>query len=213
MFMGRLAEAWMQRNSQETRKRILKAVGRLLARSGFRDVGINSVAREAGVDKVLIYRYFGGLPDLLKAYAEGGDFWPSADELLGAVPNRERHTPAELAASLLIEFGRALRRRPITQEIMRWELLENNQLTSALAHYREEQSMKLFALFRDIGHADSQSIGALLGAGQTYLLLRAKTADVYNGLVLKEDQDWKRVEEAIRLLVGLAFRGQPTSEN
>jgi hypothetical protein len=73
--------------------------------------------------------------------------------------------------------------------------------------------MKLFALFRDIGHADSQSIGALLGAGQTYLLLRAKTADVYNGLVLKEDQDWKRVEEAIRLLVGLAFRGQPTSEN
>jgi AcrR family transcriptional regulator len=195
----------MQRNSQETRKRILKAVGRLLARSGFRDVGVNSVAREAGVDKVLIYRYFGGLPNLLKAYAEGGGFWPSADELLTAVPDRETKTEAELAASLLIEFGRALRRRPITQEIMRWEMLEKNQLTDALAHYREEEGMKLLSLFRNVGSAEIQAIAALLGAGQTYLLLRAKTTDVYNGLELKKDQCWKRVEEAIRLLVGLAF--------
>ena len=195
----------MQRSSQETRKRILKAVGRLLARSGFRGVGINSVAREAGVDKVLIYRYFGGLPDLLKAYAEGGDFWPSADDLLAAVPDAETKTEAELAASLLIEFGRALRRRPITQEIMRWEVLDKNQLTDALAQYREAQSMKLLSLFRNAGIADVEAIAALLGAGQTYLLLRAKTADVYNGLELKKNQDWKRVEEAIRLLVGLAF--------
>jgi AcrR family transcriptional regulator len=197
----------MQRNSQETRKRILKAVGRLLARSGFRNVGINSVAREAGVDKVLIYRYFGGLPNLLKAYAQEGDFWPSADELLTAVPDWETKTEAELGASLLIEFGRALRRRPITQEIMRWEMLEKNQLTDALAHYREEQSMKLLRLFRNVGSAEIQVIAALLGAGQTYLLLRAKTTNVYNGLELKKDRDWKRVEEAIRLLVGLAFTG------
>jgi len=196
----------MQRNSQETRKRILKAVGRLLARSGFRDIGINSVAREAGVDKVLIYRYFGGLPNLLKAYAEGGDFWPSADELLTAVPDRKSKTEADLAASLLIEFGRALRRRPITQEIMRWEMLENNELTDALAHYREQESMKLLSLFRDKGSIDVRAIAALLGAGQTYLLLRAKTADVYNGLVLTKDKDWKQVEKAIGLLVGLAFR-------
>ena len=196
----------MQRNSQETRKRILKAVGRLLARSGFRDIGINSVAREAGVDKVLIYRYFGGLPNLLKAYAEGGDFWPSADELLTAVPDRKSKTEADLAASLLIEFGRALRRRPITQEIMRWEMLEKNELTDALAHYREQESMKLLSLFRDKGSTDVRAIAALLGAGQTYLLLRAKTADVYNGLALTKDKDWKQVEKAIGLLVGLAFR-------
>jgi AcrR family transcriptional regulator len=195
----------MQRDSHETRKRILKAVGRLLARSGFRGVGVNSVAREAGVDKVLIYRYFGGLPNLLKAYAEGGDFWPSANELLTAVRDRETKTQAELAASLLIEFGRALRRRPITQEIMRWEMLEKNQLTNALAHYREEQGMKLLSLFRNVGNAEMQAIAALLGAGQTYLLLKAKTTDVYNGLELKKDNGWKRVEEAIRLLVGLAF--------
>jgi hypothetical protein len=88
---------------------------------------------------------------------------------------------------------------------MRWEVLDKNQLTDALAQYREAQSMKLLSLFRNAGIADVEAIAALLGAGQTYLLLRAKTADVYNGLELKKNQDWKRVEEAIRLLVGLAF--------
>lgn len=191
----------MEKNSERTRKKIIEAVRRLLARSGFRDIGINSIAREAGVDKVLIYRYFGSLDDLLSAYANEGDFWPSAEELLAAIPNRSRDSEAELAANLLIQFGRALRRRPVTQEIMRWEMLERNELTDALAHHREEQALKLLQPFHGLGGADIQAISAVIGAGLTYLILRAKTADIYNGLNLKKEEDWKRVENAIRLIV------------
>jgi len=42
------------RNREATRARLIESVGNLLAREGFRAVGINAVAREAGVDKVLI---------------------------------------------------------------------------------------------------------------------------------------------------------------
>ena len=195
----------MPRNSQQTRKKIIAAVGRLLSRSGFRNLGVNAIAREAGVDKVLIYRYFGGIPELLRAYAEEGDFWPTAEELLsefrGQLPQRDE----DLAATLLIEFGRALRRRPITQEIMRWELLERNELTDALAHYREEQGMKLIRMIRGARGVDLQALGSLLSAGQTYLILRSKTVAVYNGLQLDSDRDWKRLEKSTRHLVELAF--------
>ena len=190
----------MRRNSQETRKRILQAVGRLLARSGFRDVGINSIAHEAGVDKVLIYRYFGGLPELLRAYAEEGDFWPSTAELLGTARELGAQTEVEMAAALLIAFGRALRRRPITQEIMRWELLEQNALTDTLAHYREEQARELIGSFAGSG-IDVEALSSLLAAGQTYLILRAKTVDVYSGLELRKDKDWARLEQAIALVL------------
>lgn len=195
----------MERNKARTRNAILAAAGRLLAREGFRNLGINAVAREAGVDKVLIYRYFGGMEDLLKAYAEAGDFWPSAESLIAAVETGQPPNAAELAANLLIEFGRAIRRRPVTQEIMRWELLERNELTDALARYREEEAVKLLGLLRESGDVDVQAIGALIAAGQTYLILRAKTAETYDGLRLDEDADWARVEEAIRSLVRLAF--------
>lgn len=193
------------RNSQQTRKKIIGAVGRLLSRSGFRNLGINTIAREAGVDKVLIYRYFGGIPELLRTYAEEGDFWPTAAELLAGLRGPLPPSNADLAAQLLIEFGRALRRRPITQEIMRWELLERNELTDALAHYREEQGMKLIRMIRGARGLDLQALGSLLSAGQTYLILRAKTAAVYNGLDLGDDRDWKRLEQNIRHLVRLAF--------
>jgi AcrR family transcriptional regulator len=62
---------------------LLSAVCSLLARKGFKAIGVNSVAREAGVDKVLIYRYFSGLPGLISAYGKEGDFWPLPLELAG----------------------------------------------------------------------------------------------------------------------------------
>ncbi|MDZ7592579.1 MAG: helix-turn-helix domain-containing protein [Rubrivivax sp.] len=51
-------------------------VGMVLARDGFGAVGVNAIARQAGVDKVLTYRHFGGLPERLRAWGERGPFWP-----------------------------------------------------------------------------------------------------------------------------------------
>ncbi|RPI71559.1 MAG: TetR/AcrR family transcriptional regulator, partial [Desulfobacteraceae bacterium] len=58
------------RDSEQTRRALINAVGSLLARDGFQAVGVNAVAKEAGVDKVLIYRYFGGLPGLIAAFGK-----------------------------------------------------------------------------------------------------------------------------------------------
>src|SRR5262249_26980591 len=152
-------------------------VGRLLETRGFEDVGVNAVAREAGVDKVLIYRYFGKMPELLRAFAEKGDHWPSDAELLGDDAPTE---PAALAAHVLVRFGRAIRSRPQTQAIMRHELSARNPLTDALADAREEQAMRLLSRVGELG-PEARAGGALLAAGLTYLALRANTADDYNG--------------------------------
>jgi AcrR family transcriptional regulator len=52
---------------------LVRAVGTLLARDGFTALGVNAVAKEASVDKVLIYRYFGGMPELLGAFGRSAD--------------------------------------------------------------------------------------------------------------------------------------------
>jgi AcrR family transcriptional regulator len=196
----------LQKDRKQTRAGILNAVGRLLARSGFRKVGVNSIAREAGVDKVLIYRYFGGLPELLKAFAEETDFWPHLPELAPEADQPSiQMTEVERAKLLVLAFGRALRRRPLTQEIMRWELLERNELTDALARHREEEGSKLFQYFEESENIDIRAIGSLLAAGETYLILRSKTADVYNGLSLNSEEDWSRIERAASLLMDAAF--------
>jgi AcrR family transcriptional regulator len=196
------------RDRKKTRLEILHAVGRVLARSGFRELGVNSIAREAGVDKVLIYRYFGGLPQLLKAFAKESGFWPDLGELEGETnKSAVLMTETERAKRLVLAFGRALRGRPLTQEIMRWELLEQNELTRALAQYREEQGVKVFQQIEESGDgaADTRAIGSLLAAGLTYLILRSRVSSVYNGLHLDTEEDWLRIERAAGFLVEAAF--------
>ena len=130
--------AQRERNREETSARLLAAVGEVLARDGFGALGVNAVAKQAGVDKVLIYRYFGGLPELLKAWGESGRFWPGVDELLGS--DREgflRLRLAERYARFFEHFIDGLRARPLTLEIMAAEITERNELTAILETERE----------------------------------------------------------------------------
>ena len=191
-----------ERDRERTEQRILAAVGRLLSRSGFDEVGVNAVAREAGVDKVLIYRYFDDLDGLLRAFAERGAHWPTDDELIG---EGAPANPAELAAHVLVRFGRAIRARPETRAILTRELTEHNPLTDALAEARERQAERLAEHIGALG-VDVAAIGALLGAGLTYLSLRAATAQTYNGIDLRSDEGWARLEKAVELVVAAVTR-------
>jgi len=132
-------------------------------------------------------------------------FWPTPEELLARFQGKVPKDNAALAAALLVEFSRALRRRRVTQEIMRWELLEQNELTDALARYREEEGLRWIAMVREPAGVDLQVLGSLLAAGLTYLTLRSKTAAIYNGLELRSEKDWKRIEASVESLVHLAF--------
>jgi AcrR family transcriptional regulator len=195
------------RDREETRRKILVAMGRLLARKGSRGLGINAIAREAQVDKVLIYRYFGGLNQLYQAFALEGNTFPSLEEVAeGRLHELSNLSPAEGAKVMILGFGRSIRRRPITKEMMRWELQERNGLTEVLAKERERQSRQWLALAPELHGADLAAVSSILVAGQVFLTLRAKTADTYNGIDLHSETGWKRIEDAVALLSDLFFQ-------
>lgn len=193
------------RDAEATRARILEAVGQLLVREGFGALGVNAVAREAGTDKVLIYRYFGGMEGLVEAWARDTDFWPTVEEVLGTEPERE---PSALAAGLLKRHLRALRRRPQTLAILAWETAIDHPLNDILAKVREERASALLAAlptpFRD-PRLDLEAVSAILGAGMQYLLLRARAVEVFNGVPIATDAGWQRLEAALDTLCDALF--------
>lgn len=188
------------RDKQITSRRLVSAVGSLLAKKGFKGIGVNAVAREAGVDKVLIYRYFGGLPGLISTFGKEGDFWPSSLELAGGDLQKFSHLPLEKRLSELgSNFIQALRHRPLTQAIMAWEMIESNELTEELERVREQNIMEFFKLFfmKDQVQVDLQAIVMLMGAAISYLVTRSNNIDLYGGLEIGSDQGWQRIEQAI----------------
>jgi AcrR family transcriptional regulator len=191
----------MARDRQTTEKKILDAVGRLLAVEGFRKFGINAVARHAKVDKVLIYRYFGSMPDLLRAYAKAGTYWPTIEEVAGGDPELLRGKPLhEAVAILLRNFSRAIRKRPVTLEILAWESIERNELAKVLEKVREDFSKNLSRVFiagRDVTDSELVAIVSLLTAGINYLAVRSRKVGRYGDVDIRSEEGWHRLESAI----------------
>ena len=178
----------MTRSRLQTEQRILDAVGRLLLEQGYPSVGINAIARQAGCDKVLIYRYFGGFDELLLAFAETTTLWWEVDEIItesaadcAAIP-----LPAYLQ-TLLDRYLAALESRPLTLEIMAWEMSGS------------ERGMELVKRIRSYYHQPNIDIGGTLGvfgAAINYLVIRTrKQSQQY------KTEEWWRLQQTIAKLL------------
>ncbi len=158
------------RDSEHTRLAILDALERLLVEKGFTGVGVNAVAREAGVDKVLIYRYFGSMEGLLEAFRDGRDLSLRISEVLDEFP---RNTPvSSIVTRLLLKGAKAFRENDLARELARWELTEKNPLTVAYSRSLEKNELKTL---EDRGiKPDKDTVVAvtLLLCGLNYMALR-----------------------------------------
>jgi len=201
---NKIVKSTKTRDREATRLRLIQAVGTLLAREGFRALGVNAVAREAGVDKVLIYRYFGGLTELISAFGREGNFWPSIEELAGGNIETFVHLPfKEKLSQLGKNFMHAIRKRPLTQEIMAWEMVERNELTVELETIRENIIIRFYEMFfsKPEDGPDIEAITAIVGAGISYLVARSRKIQWYNGIDLQSEAGWQRLENAIDMIV------------
>jgi len=194
------------KNRLETEAKLVKAVGEVLAERGFAKLGVNAVARQAGVDKVLIYRYFDDLDGLMRAYAKSSDFWPSSIELLGDSEAREQLKTMPFAKAFSEVFRRyanALRSRPLTLEILSWETIERNALTVASEEVREAAGLELMAFLSETNppSADWQAIANIFSGAIHYLAIRSRKVSVFSGMNIADDHGWERLIASIELLV------------
>jgi AcrR family transcriptional regulator len=191
----------MARDKEETKIRIVKAVGRQLARAGFRDLGVNSIAKEAGVDKVLIYRYFGGLPELLTAYANEGDYWPTSAELIGDPDMVKAESVADWLVYILTQIQMAIRKRPITLEILRWEIVDHNELTDQFAEIRTRVANECVTFINQQypfpPELDVLALGTFILSGVIYITLRTDTNPSYLGMDFSTKEGWDRINKLV----------------
>ncbi len=190
----------MTRSRLKTEQRLLDAVGSILLEQGFPAVGINAIARRAGCDKVLIYRYFGGFEESLLAFAETTTLWWEVDEIITESAEECSSIPLpDYLQSLLNRYVQALESRPLALEIMAWEMSEQNSLTQRLARTRGERGMELLKRIRAYYRQPNIDIGGILGvfgASINYLVIRTrKQSQQY------KTEEWWRLQQTIAKLL------------
>ncbi len=192
------------RDSEQTRQAILDALERILVEKGFTGVGVNAVAREAGVDKVLIYRYFGSMEGLLEAFRDGKDLGLNITEILDEFP---RDTPvSSIVTRLLIKGAKAFRENDLARELARWELTEKNPLT--VAYSRSLERNELESLEKRGIRPDKDTVVAvtLLLCGLNYMALRQSIKNPIMEIDLSHPETVNRVEKVVEELVERYFR-------
>ncbi len=186
----------MTRSRLATEQRLIDAVGHLLLEQGYPAIGINAIAREAGCDKVLIYRYFGGLDELLLAFAATTELWWEVDEIITESATDCADIPlTDYLNRLLDRYVAALEARPLALEIMAWEMSAQNSLIEALARTRSERGMALVRRIREYYAQPNVDIGGILGvfgAAINYLVIRTrKRSQQY------KTEEWWRLQQTI----------------
>lgn len=189
------------KNREQTEEKILEAVGSIIENQGFEKVGINAIAMEAGVSKMLIYRYFGGVEELIAQYLIQKDYWANTD---AAIIN-----PEAVGDSIKSMFRRQVEqlRNDITlRRLYRWKLSTNNQNIRQLRNRREENGCRLIKMVSALtGCPDAQvaALASILSASISYLALLEDQCQSYNGICLQTDEGWNQLMQGIEMIIDL----------
>jgi len=197
------------KDRQATEARIVAAFKELIEERGVRNAGVNAVAEKAGVNKVLIYRYFGGMEGLCARLAAELD--PSSlnyAERIALTLDPGADIKTQLVSGLR-DFQRRLAKDEFSLALMTEELSGENELTKALAASRERTGRALGAIIEErldasrlSGKAkDVQARLAVVSAALYYLTLRARGVRLFNSLDIGGDDGWERLYEAMADMV------------
>lgn len=192
-----------ERDREATEKRLLDTIGQMINENGFEKIGINAVATQSGVSKILIYRYFGSIEGLLAAYIRQHDFWINYPLEL---PERE-YLP-DFLKKMFQEQITQLRNNPILKRLYRWELSSNNEMIVKLREQREKIGMQLVeSVCKLTGYPKDEiaAIATIVNSSITYLVMLEEFCPVYNGLQLNEDSGWEKISQELSNLVDKYF--------
>ncbi len=192
------------RNRASTERTIFLAARGLLAEEGFQRFGINAVARRAGCDKQLIYRYYGGLDGLIEAIGADLGTWVK-DRIPEDTGGMFLLTYGDLMEKLAIYFMEALRDDPLVCKIIAWEVSQDTPQVRRLSEARTKALGKWLDRMRGSltppKGVDAATTNAILFAAIQHLVISAAVSGQFAGVALRTNKDWDKVASAICRLV------------
>lgn len=207
----------INRNKPETIKLFKDAALRLLQRGGVKALGINSLTREAGKSKSLIYSYFGGIDGVLREVLENNDPWRSYHlKIRGILNGRPDEYGKDLAAVLAKEYFHKFSTSKLAQEISLLELSgKNNYKLQEIADSREQLCKKMFSLSekpQSEKKVNTNVVFALLVGGINYLVLHANSnGSTFCGIDIKSKNGKERMDKTLEQIITWAFESKGES--
>lgn len=189
-----------RRDKNQTKQKIIRALGEVIEANGAEKVGVNLIARTAGVNKVLIYRYFGSIEGLMESYISSGQFAASYGE--GFLENQSRPQTSEageLWKATLKEQLDDLLSKKASRELIKWEIGSGN---SVLTESRNERALNILKKIGPLAKTkDTAAVTSLLLGGIYYLAISSDFRKHAMDIDLQSETGWERIKAAVEEIV------------
>ena len=189
------------KNREQTECKILEAVASIVESEGFEKLGINTIASKANVSKMLIYRYFGGLEELIAQFIMQKDYWANTGTVI--------INPQSVGDSIKNMFRKQIEqlRNDVTlRRLCRWELSCNNTCIEQLRDKREENGcclIKMVSTLTGCPNTEIAALASILSASISYLALVEDQCLTYNGISLQTDKGWDQIMQGVEMIIDL----------
>lgn len=199
------------KSREQTECKILEAVASIVESDGFEKLGINTIALKANVSKMLIYRYFGGLEELVARFIMQKDYWANTDTLI-----LNPHLVGDSIKSMFRNQIEQLRNDVTLRRLCRWELSCHNASIDRLRDKREENGcnlIKVVSRLTGCSNSEVASLASILSASISYLTLIEDQCPTYNGIALQTDKGWEQIAQGVDMIVDLWIKSIQEGEN
>ena len=204
IFLQKISD--MKKNRENTEKKIIDAAYAIIERDGFESLGINAVAKEAQVSKVLIYRYFNSLEGLITRVISANDFWKG----LPSLPINEMSAEGRIK-DIFYHKALLLKENTVVRKFYRWRLVSENARALDIKSEREERGWEiLYKLCAAIGITmeDSKKIATIINYAIDHIAITYDIDDEkgIRGLNLHDDNEWASYLQCIEDTIDLLLR-------
>jgi AcrR family transcriptional regulator len=203
MSENKKIEKRVRRTKIAIERDVLKAVDSLIEEVGFSNITLTGVAERAKIEPAVFYRRYANLEELFDKYTHKYDYW--FGDILESIP--KNLSQEEGFYWVMEKLIGALYYNKGMQQLLKWELVEDNQITRRTARLRESINEPLIRLleykFQGSG-LDINVIAANVIAGIYYLILHRKRSK-FCDVDFTSRQGKARLNNGIKQLIDLLF--------
>lgn len=193
----------IRRTKATITENIRKAAVESVLKRGFSGSLVSEIIKKAKIEPVVFYNRYQNLEEFFSEFVKGYDYWFSDV----AKEANKLETPHDQFIALIEGLQECMIEKSVMQELIRWEIAVDNDITKRTASIREMFTLPLAEKYDDLfknSGIDFVAITTIIVSGLYYLYLH-KDRSTFCNIDMNTEEGRNRVNQAIKFLSELLF--------
>ena len=144
--IGIVYPAVRTKEAKDIKESIINAATHLIETEGFSNLTVTGIMRQAEIEPVQFYNRYDDLNKFIDEYVKKYDYWFS--DIVKS--QKQSSNDKALYMNILVGLFQSLSENKIMQELLKWELANNNETSQRTAQLRELHTLPLCQKFSNI---------------------------------------------------------------